>query len=123
MMAIAQGQDATLAGCRIRGADESFRVVREPRAVAKTIADPGELWDGRWQIEGPFAEGQQIRALGAAGLRHTDDWKTVGHSRDALLVSPAIWYGETLIAAPLAGFGAGFSARIVAPFTHFVLSH
>ena len=42
---------------------------------------------------------------------------------DALVVSPSVWYGGVLIAAPLAGFGAGWDARIVAPFSQFVVSH
>jgi tRNA(Ile)-lysidine synthase len=122
MAAIAAGRDATLAGCRIRLSDSTFRVVREPRAVGGPCA-AGQLWDGRWSVEGPFAAGQELRALGAVGLRQCNDWKETGNSRDSLLVSPAVWYGDVLIAAPLAGFSAGFKARIVAPFNEFVLSH
>jgi tRNA(Ile)-lysidine synthase len=121
--AIAQGKDATLAGCRIRVGPDVFAVVREPKAVAGLVADPGALWDGRWQVFGPLAAGQEIRALGSAGLGQCKSWRESGFSREALVVSPAIWYNEVLIAAPLAGFGAGFGARIVAPFSHFVLSH
>lgn len=123
MRAIEQGQDATLAGCRIRVCDAGFRVVREPRAVAGLVAQPGSLWDGRWQVDGPFAAGQVVRALGAEGLRQCKGWKTTAHSKDSLLVSPAVWYDDVLVSAPLAGFGAGFSARIVAPYNEFVLSH
>ncbi|MGO4907242.1 tRNA lysidine(34) synthetase TilS [Pseudorhodobacter sp. W20_MBD10_FR17] len=123
MQAINQGQDATLAGCRIRVSDKLFRVVREPRAVAGVVSRPDALWDGRWQVDGPFAAGQVVRALGADGLHQCKDWKSTGHSRDSLLVSPAVWYNDVLIAAPLAGFGRGFDARIVAPFNLFVLSH
>ncbi|RUS63157.1 tRNA lysidine(34) synthetase TilS [Pseudorhodobacter sp. E13] len=123
MMAIAQGRDTTLSGCRIKLSDAVFRVMREPRAVAGLVAPPGALWDGRWQVEGPFEPGQELRALGADGLRQCKDWKATGHSRDSLLVSPAVWYDGTLIAAPIAGYGADFSARIVAPFTDFILSH
>jgi len=123
MRAIEQGQDATLAGCRIRVCDAGFRVVREPRAVAGLVAQPGSLWDGRWQVDGPFAAGQVVRALGAEGLRQCKGWQTTAHSKDSLLVSPAVWYDDVLVSAPLAGFGAGFSARIVAPYNEFVLSH
>jgi tRNA(Ile)-lysidine synthase len=120
--AICLGRDATLAGCRIRVSEAAFRVVREPRAVGGPCA-PGQLWDRRWQVDGPFAAGQVVRALGADGLRQCEAWKSTGHSRDSLLVSPAVWYGDVLIAAPLAGFGAEFRARIVAPCNQFVLSH
>jgi tRNA(Ile)-lysidine synthase len=127
LQAVAQGQDATLAGCLIRVRSMQIRVVREPKAVAVLESLPDMLWDGRWLVKGPFEAGFTIRALGAGGLRLCKAWKETGHSRDSLLVSPAVWYGETLIAAPLAGFGAKdigeFSARIVAPFTHFILSH
>lgn len=122
MAAIDAGRDATLAGCRIRVSDAVFRVVREPRAVGGPCI-AGHLWDGRWQVLGPFAAGQEVRALGADGLRKCKDWKSTGFSRDSLLVSPSVWYNEVLIAAPVAGFGTEFSARIVAPFNQFVLSH
>jgi tRNA(Ile)-lysidine synthase len=122
MDAIDAGRDATLAGCRIRVSDAMFRVVREPRAVGGPCK-AGHLWDGRWQVSGPFAAGQEVRALGADGLRQCKDWQSTGFSRDSLLVSPSVWYNEVLIAAPVAGFGTEFSARIVAPFNQFVLSH
>ncbi len=121
--AICQGKDAILAGCRIRVSQAAFRVVREPRAVAGLVAAPGTLWDRRWQVEGIFAPGQQVRALGAEGLRQCKGWRETGHSRDSLVVSPAIWYDDVLIAAPVAGFAAGFCARIVADFNQFVVSH
>ncbi len=123
LMAIDHGRDATFAGCRIRMSANVFRVVREPKAVAGLVCAPGSLWDGRWRVDGPFAAGQVVRALGADGVRQCKSWKTTGYSKDSLLVSPAVWYDELLIAAPLAGFEADFSARIVAPFDEFVLSH
>lgn len=120
---IAQCKGATLAGCRIRLGREVFAVVREPKAVAGLVARSGALWDGRWRVSAPLPEGHEIRALGAAGLRQCKSWRETGFDRDALVVSPAIWYGETLIAAPLAGFGAGFRAHVATPFSQFVLSH
>ena len=123
MMAIDQGRDSTFAGCRIRISATGFRVVREPKAVTGLVAGPGQVWDGRWRVDGPFVAGHEVRALGIDGLRQCKNWKNTGHSRDSLLVSPAVWYNNTLIAAPLAGFDAGFSARIVAQLNDFVLSH
>lgn len=123
LLAIERGCDATFAGCRIRMSARGFRVVREPKAVTGLVCARGSLWDGRWCVDGPFAAGQEVRALGADGLRQCKGWKTTGYSKDSLLVSPAVWYNGVLMAAPLAGFEAGFSARIVAPFNEFVLSH
>lgn len=123
LRAIDNGTDTTLAGCRIRMSEGSFRVMREPRAVAGLACPPGQLWDGRWQVDGPVQNGMELRALGAAGLRLCRDWRATGIPRDALVVSPAVWYDESLIAAPLAGFGPEWRGRIVADFSQFVVSH
>jgi tRNA(Ile)-lysidine synthase len=122
-IAVYRGRDATLSGCRIRVTDTEVRVVREPKAVASVVCSPGQLWDGRWLVEGPSAPGLEVRALGAEALRACKDWRETGHSRDALLVSPAIWRGEVLVAAPLAGFSNGWTARIDAGFSSFIISH
>lgn len=121
--AILQGRDATLAGCRVRVSNESFRVAREPKAVAGLVAAPGALWDGRWQVSGPFEPDHVVRALGAEGLRQCKDWRATQIRRDALLVSPAVWQGDALVSAPIAGFTAGFCANIALSFNQFVLSH
>lgn len=123
LMAIRNGKDLTLAGCRIRVGDTAIRVVREPKAAASAISLPDQLWDNRWRVDGPSEPGLEIRALGAEGLRDCKDWRATGTSRDALLVSPAIWRGDTLVAAPLAGFANGWTARIDAGFTSFIISH
>ena len=122
-VAIRNGRNTTLSGCRIRVTDTEVRVVREPRAVASQVCPPDQLWDNRWRVDGPSEPGLEVRALSAAGLRACKDWRATGHSRDALLVSPAIWRGEVLIAAPLAGFANGWTARIDAGFASFIISH
>lgn len=122
-VAIRQGRDATLWGCRIRVDDGIVRVMREPRAVADVVCAPDELWDGRWRLEGPSDVGLEVRALSAEGLRACKGWRTTGHGRDPLIVSPAIWRGDDLVAAPLAGFSNGWTARIDAGFTSFIISH
>jgi tRNA(Ile)-lysidine synthase len=76
----------------------------------------GTVWDGRWVVEGPPGE---VRALGAGGLPRVKDWRALGIPRDVLLVTPAVWQGETLLAAPAAGMENGWKARIVAPFGSF----
>ena len=107
--ALAEGRDATLGGCRARGG----WLMREPRAVGGTVP-VGQVWDGRWMVEGPEGE---VRALGAEGLRQMKDWRKLGLPREVLLVTPGVWRGETLLAAPCAGLSAGWQARVQRPFT------
>lgn len=123
LAAMAAGRDATLAGCRMRSAGPEVRLMREPKAVAACRAAPGTLWDGRWQVIGPEGEGAELRALGEAGLRACKDWRASGLPREVLLVTPAVWRGQTLIAAPPAGQPNGWDARISAGFDQFILSH
>jgi tRNA(Ile)-lysidine synthase len=121
--AISQGRDATLWGCRVRVTPTEIRIAREPKAVQGLACATDALWDARWRLTGPHEAGLCVRALGMEGLRACKNWRETGHSRAALLVSPAIWHGETLISAPLAGFEAGWVAEIVAGFPSSVLSH
>ncbi|MBN8632456.1 MAG: tRNA lysidine(34) synthetase TilS [Rhodobacterales bacterium] len=107
--ALAGGRDATLAGCRAR----KGWLMREPRAVGAAV-QVGDVWDGRWLVEGPEGE---VRALGAEGLRLVKDWRATGLPREVLLVTPGVWRGETLLAAPLAQHSAGWQARLQRPFT------
>lgn len=120
---IGQGRDATLAGCKVKVTGAEFRVAREPKAVAGLECPTDTLWDRRWRLSGPHDAGLRIRALGAEGLRACKDWRATGLSRAALIVSPAIWRGEDLIAAPLAGKTNGWMAEIVTPYPEGVLSH
>lgn len=121
--AIRDGRDATLAGCRVRTAGDRVTIGREPRAVAGARAPSDRIWDGRWVLDGPHADDLEIRALGGQGLRACPGWRAAGASREALVVSPAVWRGETLVAAPLAGFGPGWTARLVRPFAATVAPH
>jgi tRNA(Ile)-lysidine synthase len=123
MQAIGEKRDTTLSGCRIRVSDAEIRIMREPKAVAGVACDTDQLWDGRWRMDGPHAPGLEIRALGAEGLRACKDWRSTGLPRDVLIVSPAIWEGDTLIAAPLAGKSDGWTATIPAGFGLFAVSH
>ncbi len=107
--ALSAGLDATLAGCRARRG----WLMREPRALGNPVA-VGQPWDGRWLVEGPAGE---VRALGAEGLRQVADWRNAGLPREVLLVTPGVWEGERLLAAPCAGVSAGWQARLQSPFT------
>ncbi|MGQ0609795.1 MAG: tRNA lysidine(34) synthetase TilS [Paracoccaceae bacterium] len=120
--AIAEGRAATLAGCRLLPRDEAALIVREPRALGPA-APAGRLWDGRWLLEGPARPGDEVRALGARGLAGCKGWRQSGLPREALIVSPALWRGETLVAAPLLDGAAGWSARPEPGFHQFALSH
>ncbi|MEZ5794243.1 tRNA lysidine(34) synthetase TilS [Albidovulum sp.] len=121
--AIRQGRDATLRGCRVRTAATEIRLTREPKAVAALETPTDALWDGRWRMTGPHENGLRTRALGAGGLRQCPDWRRTGLSSAALVVSPAVWRDQALVAAPLAGYGTGWTAEIVAPLNSFLLSH
>ena len=125
--AVVAGKPGVLAGCRFLPAKTgTTRITREARAVAGLACPVSQLWDGRWRISGPGAEGQEIRALGAAGLAQLPDWHRLGRPRAALLALPAVWRGDRLIAAPLAGQAAGYGAELqpgAGALIHSALSH
>ena len=109
------GRAATLAGCRSSHVRGRMRITRELRAVTGIRAAPGEVWDGRWRVFGPDDHGLVLRALGEQGIRQLPDRRGVTVPRPTLLASPAVWAGEHLVAAPLAGFGAGWRAECDPP--------
>lgn len=114
------GRPGTLHGCRVWVGGGAISVVREARAVsALAVPAPGR-WDGRWEIAAPPGPapppGLTVRALGEAGLAQCPDWRGTGSSRAALLAAPAVWSGDRLVAAPLAGRPAGWTARLLRPF-------
>lgn len=124
--AIRAGRDRTLAGCRILSAAAEVRVIREARALGGAEAPTTALWDGRWRLEGPHRDGLRIAALGAAGLKLCPGWRDTGLPRPTLVVSPAIWDGDRLEAAPLAGKSGQWVAELAkdrGSLASFVLSH
>lgn len=116
----------TLGGCRIVVDRNRVRFGREAKAVADVTCASNEIWDNRWQLTGPHASGLTLRALGETGLKDCLNWRESGIPRASLLASPAVWKGERLIAAPLAGVNAGWQADL-APlrnnFVRFLISH
>lgn len=120
-MALDQGADATLAGLRFQHRQDRLHITREPRAVMGAVP-MGQVWDHRWRITGPTLPGHEIRALGVAGLALCPGWRDYG-PRPALIVSPAIWSGETLISAPMAGNPGQYRAELTQSLTEFILSH
>ncbi|MEI6797788.1 MAG: tRNA lysidine(34) synthetase TilS [Pseudomonadota bacterium] len=97
------GQAATLAGVRFLQGRGGLRALREAKAAAPRCA-ADQIWDGRWQVVGDVPDGAELGPLDAAGLAQCPDWRSTGLPRAALLASPAVWLGERLVAAPLAGF-------------------
>lgn len=114
-IAINRGKSHTLAGCvfaiegktRLTGA--RWRITREFNAVRGLATPTTALWDGRWHLEGPHAATLGIRALGEA-VKDTP-WRETGMPRASLMASPAVWRGETLVAAPVAGLTEGWTAE------------
>jgi tRNA(Ile)-lysidine synthase len=118
-----QGQlRMTVGGCIIMKRKGYFHITREYNAVKDLVTTPGLAWDTRWRLEGPNAEGMEVRALGEA-VSALQDWRARGVPRRSLMASPAVWRGDTLIAAPAAGYNLEWSAQIVADFTSFLLLH
>lgn len=113
----------TLSGCILTSDATHIRITREPRAVANLASRSDQPWDRRWHLSGPHAPDLEIRALGAEGLRQVKDWRATGLSRDVLIVSPGIWRDKALVAAPCAGFSAGWTASVSPTFVSFLLSH
>ena len=117
-------RNVTLHGCLVLVSDMTVRVVREHAAVAGLEGPTDAPWDGRWHLDGPHAPDLALRALGE-GIRHCPDWRGAGMPRASLLASPAVWRGETLVAAPIAGLTVGWTAetRDVAHFTASLIAH
>ncbi len=119
---------ATLSGCFVNVtsektvSDKNIRVTREYNAVKDITCKTTELWDGRWRIDGPHEGDLEVRALGD-GILQCPDWRETGHPRNSLRSSPSIWRGNTLIAAPLAGFNPKWRVWIEKDFQTFLLSH
>jgi tRNA(Ile)-lysidine synthase len=100
----------TLHGCQVRVRGASLVIRREAARTAPPVPPDAE-WDGRWLVRGAGRSGGLVLgALGAAGLSQLPDWRASGHPREALLSTPALWQGTTLISAPLAGRSAGYTA-------------
>ena len=124
LLAVLQAEgDATLRGTHLRVRGTQAWLWREGRAAAAARCPPGTLWDGRWQVVGPWQGAEDLRCLGAEGLRHCPDWRATGLPWQVLAATPAVWRGDTLVAAPCAGLGTVFTAKTVPDFATFLLAH
>lgn len=111
--AIRGGTGMTLHGCLMTVSPDSLRFTREARAVSGLRVESGAVWDGRWRLDGPWGEGAEIAALGRAGLAECPDWRESGLPAASLAAGPAVWRGQRLIAAPLAGLRNGWTATLI----------
>lgn len=120
--AIIDGRNHTLHGCLILISDMTVRVTREFKPVERLTSATDAPWDTRWVLDGPHAPDLEVRALGEA-VKDTP-WRDTGMPRQSLLASPAIWHGNTLVAAPVAGLAEGWTAKATGrgKFTEFLLS-
>ena len=107
------GEGGTLHGCVLQCDDLSLTFRREPAAAAGTSAAIGEIWDGRWRVTGPEGPDLRVAALGEAGLAACEGWRDTGAARASLLVAPAVWRGEELLAAPPAGRPGAWAAALI----------
>jgi tRNA(Ile)-lysidine synthase len=137
--ALRAGEARTLNGVRMLPEAGGVRFSRE-LAAAREVVDAPEgaslvLWDGRWGLRPPerggvlrkatpgaFPPGLTIRALGE-DIAQVKGWRDVGLPRASLMASPGVFRGAELVAAPVAGLQNGWTARIVADFRTFLLSH
>ncbi len=124
--AIAAGHTTTLKGCVLASDGKKTWICRELNAVNEQQARPSEPWDRRWLLTGPNTVDAEIRALGEDGVRQLEDWRLLGKPRAALLSTPAVWIGDMLVAAPLAGFANEWRAELLpdrSDFASVILSH
>ncbi|SDD29716.1 tRNA lysidine(34) synthetase TilS [Ruegeria marina] len=112
MSALRQEKSAQLHGCLILNRGRRVWICREFKAVEAAHARLGELWDGRWVLSGPVSADAEIRALGPGGLARCPEWRNTGRPYAALQATPAVWRGDDLIAAPLAGMPGSWTARL-----------
>jgi tRNA(Ile)-lysidine synthase len=106
------GHGLTVHGCVLRARGGRVTIRREPSRVAPPVPATEGRWDGRWALETPVADtALRLGALGTAGLAALPSWREAGIAREALLSTPAIWRGDTLVAAALVQPDARFAFR------------
>ncbi|MEO9516352.1 MAG: tRNA lysidine(34) synthetase TilS [Paracoccaceae bacterium] len=124
---IREGRNVTLDGCHIVHATDLIWIFREFNAVRDTTSMVGDSWDDRWTVEGPEDDDRLVvRALGEDGLKQLKDWRKINLPREALASSPSVWDEGVLIAAPVVGFGEGWTAELEGGNDSFyaaILSH
>ena len=89
---------------------------RELNAVRDVQSCLETLWDHRWRLSPPDRHGDwqdvTVRAVGQDGLQQCEDWRASGRPHEVLLSTPAVWRGDYVVAAPLAGWGKKWHADV-----------
>lgn len=116
MLALRDGQSGTVDGCHVRRVGGRVWVFRELNAVRKKRSRIDALWDDRWRVSPPFVNRNltdcMVRVLGPEGLEQCPGWRACGRPHPVLLSTPAVWRGDTVVAAPLAGLDHSWKAVI-----------
>ncbi len=113
---LARGRGGTLHGCFLSVRRGTIRIAREYAAVARHSTLQSELWDGYWRVT-PLdptalpAGDVTLRALGKLALDRLPDSEAPRLPRESLMASPAVFAGEEMIAAPMAGLGDGWGCQ------------
>lgn len=111
--AIRDGRTFTFEGCQILRAGDLIWVCRELKALKNLVCEVGDVWDGRWVLNGPEDDPQiEVRALGEDGLKALENWRETGVPRAVLLSTPAAWFQGKLMAAPVAETVAGWTIEL-----------
>lgn len=101
--ALRSSRGVTLSGCQASVESNVIWVFRELKALADVTCEVGDLWDDRWLVTGPEDDPDiEVRALGFEALSEIDGWREAGVPRAALAVTPAVWYEDRMMAAPVA---------------------
>ncbi len=118
MTALRKGQGGTADGVQARRIGRYIWVFRELDAVRQVETPPDRLWDDRWRFEARAADAAtraadlRVRALGETGLQQCPNWRETKLPHAVLLSTPAIWRGDEVVSAPLAGFGQTWHADV-----------
>lgn len=99
---LTEASSATLDGCLLALKGNNLWISRELNAIEGQFVPLGSTWDKRWILAGGGALSDgRIGPLGVNGLAACGDWRALGLPRAVLSVTPAVWQGENLVAAPL----------------------
>lgn len=128
--AVLDGEVRTLHGVKIQPDKDGVRMLREAGACSDAVTpaggEAGLIWDHRWVVSpkstSAWRTNLRVAALGEA-ITDIKNWRATGYLRASLMATPAVFDGDTLVAAPAAGFFNGFSTQFVADYHRSLLTH
>ena len=116
LQGLRRGQAGTADGVHARRVGGQIWIFRELNAVREEQSKPGDLWDKRWRFSSPDpgndCQDLRVRVLGKEGLAQCPEWRVSGRPHAVLLSTPAVWRGDTVVAAPLAGRSQKWHAEV-----------